>query len=147
MVKWVLRRSSGTDNPHATDLKMGAAFDPIVSSLYAIDYDLFPEFLTVVSQSENWGFSKASFRFHENMDQHELAQVSAVSGRKMKPGEVLIMEEQAGAVLLDSASFFRLVFDYGSALLANKASRDLVANEWKADMHRALALIAARLQS
>ncbi|MFB6457843.1 hypothetical protein ACE38W_21410 [Chitinophaga sp. Hz27] len=147
MVKWVLRRSGGTDNPHATDLNMGAIYDPLVSSLYAIDYELFPEFLTVVSQSENWGFSNASFRFYENMDLRELALVPGYPGRKMKPDEVLIMEEQAGVVLMDTHCFFRLIFDYGSALLVNKASRDQVSNEWKADMHKALVLIAARLQA
>ncbi|MBV8251287.1 MAG: hypothetical protein JO154_01670 [Chitinophaga sp.] len=141
MMKWVLKKSNGTDNPHAVELRMKPEFDPLVNAIYTIDYELFPEFMTVVSQSENWGFSSAYFKFYDCMDVPERHAVERFEGRRMKPAEVFISQEYVGAVLVGQPEFNQLILEYGHAMLQYKSQRDLVSAAWVNEMKKALSIL------
>ncbi len=145
MMKWVLKKSNGTDNPHAVELRMKPEFDPLVTAIYTIDYELFPEFMTVVSQSENWGFSYAYFRFYDCMDLAERDVVERFEGRRMKPAEVFVYQEYVGTVLVGQVHFNQLILEYGHALLLYKSQRDLVSAAWVNEMKKALSILTAHV--
>ncbi|MBV7530130.1 hypothetical protein [Chitinophaga sp. sic0106] len=145
-MKWVLRKSNGTDNPHAVELKMKPEFDPLVAAIYTIDHELFPEFITVISQSENWGFSDANFRFFDVMDPEERAAVRGFEGRAMRPSEIFISEAQSGTVLVEQVEFHQLVQEYAQAMLLYMPQRNGVDYPWTIEMLKALAILRTRLE-
>ncbi|WP_291910524.1 hypothetical protein [Chitinophaga sp. CB10] len=145
-MKWVLKKSNGTDNPHAVELKMKPEFDPLVAAIYTIDYELFPEFITVISQSENWGFSDANFRFYEAMDPEQRAAVRSFEGREMRPSEIFISKEQSGAILVEQALFNQLVQEYAQAMMRYLPQRCTIEPGWNAEMQKALSILHARMR-
>ncbi|SHL45198.1 hypothetical protein SAMN05444266_103379 [Chitinophaga jiangningensis] len=146
-MKWVLKKSNGTDNPHAVELKMKPEFDPLVAAIYTIDYELFPEFIMVISQSENWGFSDANFRFFEAMDMNERTAVHGFEGREMRPSEIFISQEQTGTILVEQVEFNQLVEAYAQAMLEFMPQRSRIDFSWTIEMLKALAILRHRMQN
>lgn len=104
-----------------------------------------PELLHKTSKSISTGTEYVHIRNYADMDWEDKSWAKNVKGSELEEGEMFLVHDVMGKVIIKESIFDKILFDYSSKALEVYQSDTLLSESWKEDMIVALEKLKAKI--